>query len=93
MRLAGRSLVLDTNILVHLLRGGGPGMTLDREYELRTRRPRPIVPVVVKGEIKAFARRQDWQAAKLTALSGMLSQLVQALRRCPGGQIPISRRR
>ena len=55
MKLATEQLVLDTNILVHWLRGKDAGEKLRADYDLGGRRPRPIVPVVVKGEIKSFA--------------------------------------
>lgn len=53
MKLEGEQLVLDTNILVHWLRGKDVGLKLREDYEFGTRRPRPIVPVVVKAEIKS----------------------------------------
>lgn len=55
MKLAGDQLVLDTNILLHWLRGKAAGAKLRADYSLGTRSPRPILPLVVKGEIKSLA--------------------------------------
>ena len=46
-------IVLDTNILVRWLRGKGAGAKLRADYGAR--RPRPILPVVVKAEIQSLA--------------------------------------
>lgn len=75
---ATRQFVLDTNILVHVLRGGDAARVLEQAYGLRERRPRPIVPVVVKGEIKSLARRLHWGQAKLAALDTVLRDLPAA---------------
>jgi tRNA(fMet)-specific endonuclease VapC len=78
MRLAGRQLVLDTNVLVHLIRGSQPGELLETIYGIRDRRPRAIVPIVVKGEIKSLALRLNWGDKKRAELSTLLSQLPTA---------------
>jgi hypothetical protein len=41
--LDGEQLVLDTNILVHWLRGKEAGQKLKADYDLGARRPRPIL--------------------------------------------------
>lgn len=78
MKLDGRQLVLDTNILVHWLRGGGAGMKIRNDYALGARRPRPIVPVVVKAEIKSLARRLKWGFEKLATADALLRELPVA---------------
>ncbi len=75
MRLHGAQLVLDTNILVYWLRGKRAAEFLRDEYELGNRRPRPIVPVVVKGETRAFAVHNNWGTRKLDALDELMRQL------------------
>ncbi len=60
MKLAGEQLVLDTNILVHWLRGKEFGAKLHADYALGARSPRPIVPLVVKAEIKSLAYQFNW---------------------------------
>ena len=60
MKLDGEQLVLDTNILVHWLRGSGAAEKLRADYELGERRPRPIIPLVVKAEMKSLALQFGW---------------------------------
>lgn len=75
MKLDGKQLVLDTNILVYWLRGKGAGIKLKTDYDLGARRPRPLVPVVVKAEIKSLALKFDWGAAKQRAVDELLREL------------------
>jgi len=60
VKLDGDQLVLDTNILVHWLRGKDAGEKLKADYDLGARRPRPILPLVVKAEIKSLALQFGW---------------------------------
>lgn len=78
MRLAGEQLVLDTNVLVHLLRPGAAGQALDGAYALSTRIPRAIVPAVVTGELKAFAYYRGWGGEKLAKLEKLITSLPVA---------------
>ena len=78
MKLEGEQLVLDTNILVHWLRGKEAGEKLRAEYELGARRPRPILPLVVKGEIKSLALQFGWGEGKQRALDALLRELPVA---------------
>jgi tRNA(fMet)-specific endonuclease VapC len=75
VKLAGAQIVLDTNILVHWMRGGDAGAQLRSDYELGTRRPRPIIPVVVKAEIKSLALQFAWGTDKQLALDELLRQI------------------
>jgi hypothetical protein len=75
MRLPSRQLVLDTNVLVHLVRNREAGQLLESEYGIRDRRPRAIIPVVVKGEIKSLAIQFGWGGDKLTKVDDLLAQL------------------
>lgn len=74
MKLAGDQLVLDTNILVHWLRGKDAGAKLRTDYALGARSPRPIVPVVVKAEIKSLALQFKWGTEKQGALDELREQ-------------------
>jgi tRNA(fMet)-specific endonuclease VapC len=78
VKLEGLQLVLDTNILVHWMRGGAAGTKLRSDYELGARRPRPILPLVVKAEIKSLALQFKWGNAKQAALDELLRQLPVA---------------
>jgi hypothetical protein len=78
VRLDGEQLVLDTNILVHWLRGKDAALKLRQDYELGARRPRPIVPVVVKAEIKSLALQFGWGQQRHEALDALLRELPVA---------------
>jgi predicted nucleic acid-binding protein len=68
--------LLDTNILVLLIRGKAAGQAIAVAYGLRTVLSRCIISVVTVGEIKAFARKQGWGVQKLTDLDALLAQVV-----------------
>jgi tRNA(fMet)-specific endonuclease VapC len=78
VKLVGEQLVLDTNILVHWLRGQDAGLKLRQDYELGARRPRPIIPVVVKAEIKSLALQRGWGEQRHEALDALLRELPVA---------------
>lgn len=78
MKLADEQLVLDTNILVHWLRGKTAAERLKADYALGERRPRPVVPVVVKGELKAFSLNLHWGDDKRERLDALLRELPTA---------------
>lgn len=78
MNLAGEQLVLDTNILLHLLRGRQAGQAIERLYGVSQRTPRAIISVVVKGELKALAYKFEWGPDNHTRLDAMLAGLPAA---------------
>ncbi len=75
MRLPGVQLVLDTNILLHLLRGGAAGQLIDRHYGVSQRLPRAIISVVVKGELKGLAYKFGWGTENHKRVDDMLAAL------------------
>ncbi len=75
MKLAGERLVLDTSVLVHWLRGKDHGKRLKDAYSLGSRRPRPVIPLVVKAEIKSLALQLGWGTPKQAALDALLREL------------------
>lgn len=75
MKLAAEQLVLDTNILVHLLRGDQTGQDIERVYKVGQRTPRAIISVVTKGELKALAYKFGWNSDKHERLDAMLAAL------------------
>jgi tRNA(fMet)-specific endonuclease VapC len=78
VRRLGEQLLLDTNILVHLLRGKQAARVLEREYGISQRTPRAIICVVTKGELKALARKFEWGPDKHERLDAMLAGLPAA---------------
>ncbi len=75
MKLAAEQLVLDTNILVHLLRGDPTGQEIERVYGVAQRAPRAVISVVTKGELKALAYKFGWGSDKHERLDAMLAAL------------------
>lgn len=75
MKLANQQLVLDTNILLHLLRGKKAAEILEREYKISSRSPRAIISVVTKGELKALGYKFDWGDKQHERLDAMLTVL------------------
>lgn len=75
MRLQGEQLVLDTNILYHLLRGRAEGQLIEREYGVGQRIPRAVISTVVKGELKALGYKFNWGAANHRRLDELLAAL------------------
>lgn len=78
MKLAGEQLVLDTNILLHLLRGKRAAMGLEQTYAISGRNPRAIISVVSKGELKALAYKFNWSAEQHERVDLMLDGLPAA---------------
>jgi len=78
VKLAGEQLVLDTNILLHLLRGKKAAEVIEREYKVSGRNPRAIISVVSKGELKALGYKFNWNERQHERLDAMLTGLPAA---------------
>lgn len=67
--------LLDTNILVHLVRDSSVGRWVTRHFDLR--QPyRQLVSVVTVGEALAFARKRGWGLRRTESLKDLLRELV-----------------
>jgi tRNA(fMet)-specific endonuclease VapC len=69
-------LLLDTNVLIHLIRGKDAGLRMRDELGLVERPERPIISIVTVGEVRALALKFDWGAGKRGALDDLIRQLV-----------------
>jgi len=78
VKLAGEQLVLDTNILLHLLRGKKAAGFIEREYRISGRSPSAIISVVTKGELKALGYKFNWGPTQHERLDAMLAGLPTA---------------
>jgi len=76
MTVDGRLLLLDTSVILHLLRGKATGLALDAAYGLRKRAERPLASVVSVGEILSFAAQRRWGANKVDQLKKLVEELV-----------------
>lgn len=69
-------LLLDTNIVIQIFRGGPVGQRVDQAYGLRQSPERPLISVVTVGEVLGFGRQRNWGETKLAAVRHLLSELV-----------------
>src|ERR1019366_4150966 len=68
--------LLDTSILLHLIRGKDLGRYINITFDLANAVHRPLVSIVTHGEIWALADRHEWGTDKRAALTKMLDSLV-----------------
>lgn len=68
--------LLDTNVVLALVRGNELGTRIDRRFALRSARTRPLVSIVTHGEVHVLARRNQWGDQKMAALRETLANLV-----------------
>lgn len=68
--------LLDTNVVLTLVRGNALGRYIDTRFGLTTQKRRPFISVVTHGEVLALAQRNDWGDAKLAALQSALDGFV-----------------
>jgi tRNA(fMet)-specific endonuclease VapC len=72
----GGLILLDTSVLVHLLRNDVVGQRMDAEQELRSRTERPLISIVTHGELLAFAKKRKWGARRVSDLESLITELV-----------------
>ena len=65
--------LLDTNILLALLRDNRMGHLLRRSYSLFMMEPRPIYSIVTEAELRSIAARRKWQADALNSVEFYLN--------------------
>lgn len=68
--------LLDTNIVLFLVRGNDFGRRIDAQYNLLRRPDRPLISVVNVGELLGFARYRSWGEGLVAELRAFLDQLV-----------------
>jgi tRNA(fMet)-specific endonuclease VapC len=66
------NLLLDTNILIHLIRDNQVGRSIESRFRLRNRPVRPLISIVTVGELLAVARKRGWGPGKVQALEDLL---------------------
>lgn len=76
---AGQLIVLDTNILVDLVRDNERGRKINQCFQLTDRSERPLFSSVTEGEILGLARLPKWRwgEPKLRQLGELLANLVR----------------
>ncbi len=68
--------LLDTSVLLLLVRGGERGRAIDQRFGLSTAAGRPFVSVVTHAELQVLAIRNGWGPAKMEALAAVLANVV-----------------
>jgi predicted nucleic acid-binding protein len=68
--------LLDTNVVLQLLRGKVLGRYLASTFGLLNTVNRPLISIVTHGELGVIADRNKWGAQKLRALQSALDNLV-----------------
>lgn len=68
--------LLDTSVVLHVVRGNEYAERIDKAYDLRGRAEKPLISVVTVGECHSFAFRRGWGDAKREKLDELLRELV-----------------
>jgi tRNA(fMet)-specific endonuclease VapC len=76
MAVSTELVLLDTSVVLHLLRGNKTAQRIDGELGLRARAERPLISLVTIGEALAFARYRSWGSDRTTRLEAYLRELV-----------------
>lgn len=74
---AARRYLLDTNILLHLIRGNQTGKEIATFFDLWNPDAEVQISVVTVGEILSFARRRGWGTAKIQEMERLLSSMAR----------------
>ena len=73
---AGRPYLLDTGVILHLVRGKALGQRIQQTFDLIHCQPRPLVSVVSLAEARVLAQAGNWGAAKRQALDKAFRSLT-----------------
>jgi tRNA(fMet)-specific endonuclease VapC len=73
---AGTGYLLDTNIVLALMRSNPLGRFIDGTYGLRANLNRSLISVVSAGEMFSLARQFGWSVPKVESLKRLLGELV-----------------
>lgn len=71
-----QSYLLDTNVLIALIRGNALGAHIDQAFGLRASLHRQVVSIVTHAELLVLADKRNWGSAKRAALKQALENLV-----------------
>jgi tRNA(fMet)-specific endonuclease VapC len=67
--------LLDTNVLLELLRGKALGQRIDKQFNLRSVISTCVISVVTVGEMESLVRQFKWGTRKLSDLKLLLDEL------------------
>lgn len=69
--------MLDTNIVLALVRGKALGQYIETTYALSTQPFRPLISIVTRAELYVLAAGNNWGASRREALQKALDNLTQ----------------
>ena len=69
--------LLDTNILVHLIRQDALWAKLRDRFNLLVAEPTPLISIVTAGELRSLATQNDWGPKKLDQIEFALGYFVR----------------
>ena len=76
--------LLDTNILVHYVRGKELGEHIEATYELKSTATAPLISAVTAGEVRSLALQFGWGSDKRRKLEALLGHFVVVQLDLPG---------
>lgn len=68
--------LLDTNILIHYIRGNKIAQQIETDYNVRNRSPRPLIAYVSWGEIESLALQLGWESKKIQLMRALCQHLT-----------------
>jgi tRNA(fMet)-specific endonuclease VapC len=72
----GGAILLDTNVVLHVVRGSEVARRIDTAVQLRARTERPLISVVTLGEALAFAKHRNWGEQKTARFEELVREFV-----------------
>jgi tRNA(fMet)-specific endonuclease VapC len=69
-------ILLDTNILVYLLRGKTVGKQIEADHKLYQRRLKPLISFITVGEMLALTLKFNWGNQRKEKLKNLLHELT-----------------
>ena len=69
-------LLLDTNVLINVVRGNEIANRIDQTPSIRQRADRPLISVISVGEALSFATQLKWGTEKVERLRALMDELV-----------------
>ena len=70
--------LLDTNVLVHIIREDSLGIRIRSDYAPLMIDPRPLICVVTEGELRSLAYRWNWSTRKREQMRFLLDYFDRA---------------
>lgn len=72
----GRLFLLDTSVLLNIVRGNDLGKFIQQTYDLLSPATRPLMSIVSHGELWSMAERRSWGKDKRQAVEQILESVV-----------------